>query len=343
MRRLFWAVVPILASAQQPAPAAGRSADAPDAREARATAPTPTAFLTTVGKDTFCLEQYSRTGNVISGTWVVMHPPGVYVHDYVITLGNDGLPVRYTMKYSVPSAATPPDLDSLTVVYGRDSASLTFFVRDSSLTRRIPIHEGFPLLGQSFVGVELALQRLRAMHVDSSTIAVHPPSDPNGRATLAPARFYAGDSAAIAEIRLHVAADGSILGLRAGARELGRVAPFDISRLTDGFVKAFAQRAAAEAAAAAARVEISLPATQLDRFVGDYAIETTTIQITRDGEHLSLHLPQRPAIELLAMSPSEFFARKPDLVATFESDSAGRVTGLALGQGETKNHFIRKN
>ena len=72
---------------------------------------TQTAFVTTVGKDTFCLEQYTRTKNVISGTWTVLHAPGVYVHDYRITLGDDGVPVRYTMKYSTPGAATPPDLD----------------------------------------------------------------------------------------------------------------------------------------------------------------------------------------------------------------------------------------
>ena len=63
---------------------------------------TPTTFLTTVGKDTFCFEQYSRKGNVVSGTWVVMHSPGVFVHDYTITLSDDGLPTHYTMKYSTP-------------------------------------------------------------------------------------------------------------------------------------------------------------------------------------------------------------------------------------------------
>lgn len=42
----------------------------------------PTAFLMTTGTDTFCLEQFVRRGNVVSGTWVVLHPPGVYVHDY---------------------------------------------------------------------------------------------------------------------------------------------------------------------------------------------------------------------------------------------------------------------
>jgi len=224
MKRLLCVLLPMLASAHQ------RS--------------TTTAFLTTVGNDTFCLEKYRREGNIISGTWFVMHPPGVYVHDYVITLDDDGRPTRYTMKYSVPTAPNPPDLDSLTVVYGRDSANLAFFVHDSSFTRRIPIHEGFPLLGQSVVGVELALERLRRMHVDSSTIALHPPSDPDGQATLAPVRFYAGDSAVVGGMRVEVAPDGTILGLRSGSRtrprELRRVPPFDLSRNIDGFVKAFA-------------------------------------------------------------------------------------------------------
>jgi len=237
MKRFLCALLPMLASAQRSTPPVVQQLDARRARS------TTTALLTTAGKDTFCLEQYSRNGNVITGTWVVLHPPGVYVHDYVITLGNDGLPARYTMKYSVPSEATPQRLDSLSVVYGRDSARLEFFLRDSSFTRRIPIHEGFPMLGQSFVGVELALERLRGMHVDSSTIALHPPSDPAGHMSLAPVRFYAGDSANVDGARVHVAPDGSILGLRWGSRELRRVAPFDMASLVSGFVKAFARRA----------------------------------------------------------------------------------------------------
>ena len=140
----------------------------PAALPAQSATPAPTAFLTTIGKDTFCLEQYTRAGNVISGSWVVMHPPGVFVHD-------------------------------------------------------------------------------------------------------------------------------------------------------------------------------SLPASRLDRFVGSYSLGTTTIPITRDGEHLVLHLPQQPVIQLLAMSPTEFFVRKPNLVLAFESDSTGRVTGLTVQQLEMRQRFVRSN
>jgi hypothetical protein len=303
---------------------------------------TPTSFVTTIGKDTFCLEQYSRLGNVVSGSWVVMHPPGVFVHDYQITLDKDGLPARYTMKYSTPGALTPPDLDSLTVTYGRDSASLRFFTRDSTFTRPVAMHEAFPLLGQSFVGVELALTRLRRMRVDSTTITLHPPSEPGRPATIAPVRFVGGDSAIVgAAVRVHVAPDGSILGLRSGPAELRRVAPYDIRAVTDGFVKAFAPRVAAQAAAAAARVEIELSPAQLDRFTGEYSLGPTTVPVMRDGNHLLIHLPQAPPLQLLAMSPSEFFVKKPDLVVAFETDSAGRVTGLTIAQGEGKQRLSR--
>jgi len=44
----------------------------------------------------------------------------------------------------------------------------------------------------------------------------------------------------------------------------------------------------------------------------------------------------------MAMSPTEFFVRTPDLVLSFESDSSGRVTGLSIAQGETKQRLTRK-
>jgi len=303
---------------------------------------TPTAFVTTIGKDTFCLEQYARLGNVITGTWTVMHPPGVYVHDYRITLDKDGLPARYTMRYSTPGALTPPDLDSLTVAYGRDSATLRFFTRDSAFTREIAMHEAFPLLGQSYVGVELALMRLRRMRVDSTTVTLHPPSEPNRPVTIAPVRFIDGDSAVVARaVRIHVGPDGSILGLRSGSAELRRVAPYDMSSVVQGFVNAFAPRVAAQAAAAASRVEIALSAAQLDRFVGDYSLGPTTVPVTRDGDHLLIHLPQASPIQLLAMTATEFFVRKPDLVVAFETDSTGQVTGLTIAQGDNKQRLTR--
>ena len=306
---------------------------------------TPTTFLTTVGKDTFCFEQYARKGNVVSGTWVVMHSPGVFVHDYTIALSNDGLPTHYTMKYTTPGDPNPPQLDSLDVVYGRDSATIVFILRDSSFTRRVAMHDAFPLLGQSFVGVELALTRLRRMHVDSASVTLHPPSQPNSPITIAPVRFIGSDSAELGPIRVHIAGDARILELHSGTLDMRRVAPIDVRAVTDGFVKEFAPRRVALAAAAAARVEITLTTAQLERFVGDYTLGAATATIARDGDHLTLRLTQQqqqqPALQLLASSATEFFIRKPDLVVTFETDANGGVIALTLGSGDVRQRLTR--
>jgi hypothetical protein len=55
-----------------------------------------------------------------------------------------------------------------------------------------------------------------------------------------------------------------------------------------------------------------------------------------------LHLPGQPALQLLAVSQTEFFVRKPDLALAFETDSTGRVIGLAIEQGETKHRVVRR-
>ena len=304
---------------------------------------TPTTFLTTVGKDTFCFEQYSRKGNVVSGTWVVMHSPGVFVHDYTIALSADGIPTHYTMKYSTPGDPEPPQLDSLDVLYGRDSATIVLIGRDSSVTRRVAMHDAFPLLGQSWVGIELALTRMRGLHVDSTSVTLHPPSQPRSPITIAPARFVASDSALVGPMRVHVAGDARILDFHTGTLEVRRVAPIDVRALTDGFVKEFAPRRAALAAAAAARVEITLTPAQLERFVGDYTLGPATATIAREGEHLVLRLTQQqqqqPPLQLLASSPTEFFIRKPDLVITFETDANGAVIALTIGSGDTRQRL----
>lgn len=306
---------------------------------------TPTTFLTTAGKDTFCFEQFSRKGNVVSGTWVVMHSPGVFVHDYTITLSNDGLPTHYTMKYTTPGDPNPPQLDSVDVVYGRDSATIVFILKDSSVTRRVAMHDAFPLLGQSFVGVELALLRLRRMHIDSANVTLHPPTQPSSPITIAPTRFVGSDSVLVGPIRMHVSGDARILELHNGTLDMRRVAPIDVRALTDGFVKAFAARRVALAAAAAARVEIALTAPQLERFVGDYRVGATIATVARDGDHITLSLEQgqqrQPPFTLLASSPTEFFVRKPDLVITFETDANGAVTSLTIGVGDTRQRLPR--
>jgi hypothetical protein len=275
----------------------------------------------------------------VTGSWVVLHPPGVYVHDYRITLGDDGLPKHYTMKYGEPLAITPPGLDSVVLEYGRDTVTYTFAMRDSTFGRTVALHEAFPFLGQSLVGLDLALRRLRAAHADSGVIVANETSNlvtPPRRMSVR----FAGDTVILGQsTRVHITPDGGVVDLSDSRYSVRRVAALDIPQLTKHFADEYAPRAAAQRAAAAARVEIPLSAAQLDRFIGRYG--QGTLAVTRDGDHLVATVQNRTTLTLLAMSPTEFFVRKPDLVVAFDIDAGGVVRALTLAQGDGKQRFVR--
>jgi hypothetical protein len=297
------------------------------------------SLLAMAGADTFSFERYERRGNVVTGSWVVLHPPGVYVHDYRITLGDDGLPRHYTMKYGEPLADTPPGLDSVVVDYARDTVTYVFTTRDSTFGRKVALHEAFPFLGQSLVGLDLALRRLRAAHADSGVIVGNETSNlvtPPRRMSVR----FAGDTVIVGQAtRVHIMPDGGLVDMSDGRLSVRRVASLDISQLTKHFADEYAPRMAAQRAAAAARVEIPLPAAQLDRFIGSYG--QGTIAVSRDAGHLVATVQNRTKLTLLAMSQTEFFVRTPDLVVTFEVDAAGVVRGLTVAQGDGKQRFVR--
>jgi Domain of unknown function (DUF3471). len=301
------------------------------------------SLLTTVGADTLCFEHYVRHGNVVTGSWVVLHAPGVYVHNYRITLGADGRPVHYSMKYSVPVSleSTPPALDSVVLDYERDTVTYTFVSRDSTFTHKVALHEAFPFLGQSMVGLDLGLRRLRAAHADSGVIVANETSN-----LVTPARTLnvrlAGDSAYVGpNMRVRLAPDGGVLDLQARGLVVHQAPSLDVAQLTKYFVDEYAPRVAALRQAAASRVEISLPADQLDRFVGRYGRGAAVV--TRDGDHLVATLGGQAKFTLLAMSKTSFFVRRPDLVFTFEIDSTGSVQGLTIAQGDSRQPFPRDN
>lgn len=297
------------------------------------------AVMTLRGTDTLSFERYSRTGNVVTGSWVVMHPPGVFVHDYHILIGADGLPVRYSMVYRVPLDKAQQGLDSVVINYTRDTVTYKFVRGDSSETTSVALHEAFPFLGQSFVGLDLALRRLRAAHADTGTVQAHETSNLQTPPRRLPVRL-AGDSAFVgAAMRVHLTPDGGFDDMHDGRVTVRQVPSLDVARLTKQFVDVYRPRAAAIKAAAAARKEIPLPAAQLARFVGKYG--SGLFDVMRDGDHLGVAPRGQPMLTLRAMSPTEFFVVAPDLVFTFDIDAAGAVTGITLTQGEGKQKFAR--
>jgi len=288
-----------------------------------AQSPDTTSFVTTLGKDTTSIEQYVRVGNTITGAWI-QRQGEVYVHDYAMVLRPDGWPEHYVMTLYT----TRPHTFLMSVTYGPDSAT-RIMVRDTTaVTMRVPTTHAYPIAAISVLAWDLALARARAARTDTSTIVVEhvevraPPQ-------VLPVTFFGADSVRIGtNMSGRVDRKGRLLALRAGPLETRRVSSFDAAKLVNGFV-------AAEAAAKAARVEITLPPATLQRLVGEYTLNpNAVIAITLDGTRLVAHVGKQPSMQLLAASPTKFFLEATTaLTFEFETDAAGNPTALVLVQG----------
>jgi CubicO group peptidase (beta-lactamase class C family) len=83
-----------------------------------------------------------------------------------------------------------------------------------------------------------------------------------------------------------------------------------------------------------ARVEVKLAAEVLERYVGVYEMSPVrTMTVTRKGEHLYGQPMGQPELELFAESEGKFFLKDVDVLIDFQTDAAGKVTGLILHQG----------
>ena len=294
-----------------------------------------TTFIIVQGQDTVSLEQYSRVGNTVTGVWISNQNGQIQVHDYVLTLGGDGLPVHYDMAVSFPDGAgnLPPSEAKYAMDFGPDSVTLVTG-RSRLVTQHIAMKGGaYPTFGASRVGQDLGLARLRAAHADSGAIPLTTLG--SGRATpLEPVSvtFVGRDSAIVGTARVKVDNDGHLLGWRTAAGgEIRRVAPIDVKKFLAGLLAA---DAATEKAARAAHV-ITLPAATLERLVGQYAFNATTnITIARDNDKLTMRLGNGPPADLLAESATRFFLRRATSGQSveFETDGAGNATALLLPQ-----------
>lgn len=301
-----------------------------DATYARQQSPSTVTFIATQGKDTVSFEQFTRTGNTITGVWIPNNGQ-VQVHDYVLTLDSAGQPVRYDMAVSFPDGAghLPPTEAKYILEFGTDSLTLTTG-RTKPLTRRMAMKRGtYPAVGWSVLDRELRLTHLRAVHADTGDFAFTQIS--GGRAAPAevvPVRFV-GDSAIVGTTHYKVDAAGHILGwLLDSGVEARRVPPMDAKKYEDGLIAADAQ---AEAAARAKL--ITLPAAALDRLVGEYVLNANvTLVVARDSNTLTIKTGPRPAAELLAHSATLFSIGRAlsGQMIEFETDSTGTATALTI-------------
>jgi hypothetical protein len=302
---------------------------------------TASAFLTLAGADTVGYEQFARTGNEVKGVWIIQHG-GVVVHDYALTVDTAGLPTRFTMRVTTPGAAKPAAPQIFTVDFGRDSATFTAS-GDTAYVQRVALANAYPLLGQSVPALELALQRLRRTHVDS-TLLVMAPVTGGGVSTRWPVKFVGADSAVFAgAIRARVGPDQSILGMAAGPLQWRSVPPTDVDAVVRQLIASSAQRTAAAAAAQAARLEIAIAPQALEKFVGKYAFSpTVSAFVTRDGEHLAFRLASQASAQLYAEAPARFFMKTANVEIEFVLSPSGDVTSLDLIQGGARQRAVKR-
>jgi hypothetical protein len=281
-----------------------------------------TSFVTMQGRDTIAIEQYTRAGNTITGAWI-QHQNGVYVHDYALVLRNDGWPDQYVMTLYTQR----PHTFLLSVTYGSDSAT-RIVVRDSvARTERVIVQKAYPIGALSIVGLELALARARQAHTDSTSIILDR-AEVKGPSPALPVRFFGADSVRIGDARSgRVDQSGRLLALRDGPRETRRVSTFDAARLTAGFVRA-------DSVLRASRVAIALPRATLERYVGEYSLNPTTlITLALEADKLMVRTGGQPAVQLLPLSPTKFFVEANlGLSVEFETDPSGNVTAMTLVQ-----------
>lgn len=82
------------------------------------------------------------------------------------------------------------------------------------------------------------------------------------------------------------------------------------------------------------RAEVQLAPEVLERYVGVYEISpTASFNVIRKGEQLYGQPAGQEALELFAESETKFFLKAVDVQIDFQTDAAGKVTGLILHQG----------
>ncbi|HEY8176951.1 MAG TPA: DUF2911 domain-containing protein [Gemmatimonadaceae bacterium] len=129
------------------------------------------AYVVRLGNDTVAVDQYTRVGDRIEGTFM-QRSPRTIVTKYVITLNPSGMPSLFEVSQRLPDGGLVPpnNTRSATVTFAGDSA-VTQIQRDTLITTRRLARSAFPFIGPAVSMYALPISALRAANKDSAAYA----------------------------------------------------------------------------------------------------------------------------------------------------------------------------
>ena len=199
------------------------------------------AFITTLGKDTVAVEQYTRTGNVLTGDYVTRQG-GVVVNHYVLKFDVNNLPSHLDLtQQRADGSPIPGGPKAVTMTVG-DKETVVVIQKDPVITRKFAATAPYPLLGTSIGMFEVAFISLRSAARDSVSfqpLPLNAPELPNPIQV----KFISADSARLwtanGPLYFRVNKAGEIQGVSGRDTdtkiESRRVPSIDLKKLLAGF------------------------------------------------------------------------------------------------------------
>jgi len=151
------------------------------------------AFITILGRDTVAVEQFVRTGNVLTGDYVTRQG-SLVVNHYVLRFDVNNAPSRLDLtQQRADGSPIPNGPKAVTLTIG-DKESVIIIEKDPVVTRKFAVSKPFPLLGTSLGMFEVAFRFIRTVDADSISFAGLPLNAPELPSPIQ-VKFLGADSA----------------------------------------------------------------------------------------------------------------------------------------------------
>ncbi|MGV3708775.1 MAG: hypothetical protein ACO1Q7_08035 [Gemmatimonas sp.] len=179
-------------------------------------------FVATLGKDTVAFEQYTRTGNVLTGDYVTVQG-GVTASHYVIKFDVNNMPSELVLTQMRGDGSPIPGGPSSVKMTVGEAETTVDILKEPPVHRKFAVKLPYPLLGTSIAMFEVAMQRLRTLGTDSVSFAGLPLNAPELPNPIQ-VKFVGADSARVwtagGPMYMRVTRNGEIHGVSGRATDV---------------------------------------------------------------------------------------------------------------------------